>query len=66
MKIVDIRTLVVGNPWKNWVFVIVETSSGISGLGEATGGLQTMPNKESVEEIKHLNILSNISQLKFL
>ena len=35
MKITDIRTIVVGNPWKNWVFVIVETSEGIAGLGEA-------------------------------
>ena len=49
MKITDIRTIVVGNPWKNWVFVVVETSDGISGLGEATGGLSTMPNKEAVE-----------------
>ena len=59
MKITDIRTIVVGNPWKNWVFVVVETSDGITGLGEATGGLQTMPNKESVEEIKHLAIGKN-------
>ena len=49
----------LGNPWKNWVFVVVETSSGITGLGEATGGLQTMPNKEAVEEIKHLAIGKN-------
>ena len=59
MKITDIRTIVVGNPWKNWVFVVVETSEGIAGLGEATGGLQTMPNKEAVEEIKHLAIGRN-------
>lgn len=59
MKITDIRTIVVGNPWKNWVFVVVETSEGISGLGEATGGLSTMPNKEAVEEIKHLAIGKN-------
>ena len=59
MKITEIRTIVVGNPWKNWVFVVVETSDGISGLGEATGGLQTMPNKEAVEEIKHLAIGKN-------
>ena len=59
MKITDIRTIVVGNPWKNWVFVVVETSDGITGLGEATGGLQTMPNKEAVEEIKHLAIGKN-------
>ena len=49
MKITDIRTVVVGNPWKNWVFVVVETSDGISGIGETTGGLSTMPNKEAVE-----------------
>ena len=30
MKITDIRTIVVGNPWKNWVFVVVETSEGIA------------------------------------
>ena len=59
MKITDIRTVVVGNPWKNWVFVVVETSDGISGLGETTGGLSTMPNKEAVEEIKHLAIGKN-------
>ena len=59
MKITDIRTIVVGNPWKNWVFVVVETSEGITGLGEATGGLQTMPNKEAEEEIKHLAIGKN-------
>jgi len=59
MNITDIRTIVVGNPWKNWVLVIVETSDGITGLGEATGGLQTMPNKEAVEEIKHLAIGKN-------
>ena len=44
---------------EKWVFVVVETSEGIAGLGEATGGLQTMPNKEAVEEIKHLAIGRN-------
>jgi len=56
MKIVDIRTVVVGNPWKNWIFVIVETSNGLIGLGEATGGLSTKPNESAVNEIKHLVI----------
>ncbi len=54
MKIADVRTVVVGNPWKNWVFVIVETDDGLTGLGEATGGLQTLPRVASVEESKHL------------
>lgn len=56
MKITDVRTVVVGNPWKNWVFVIVETDEGVTGLGEATGGMQTAPQVAYVEESKHLVI----------
>ncbi|NQW16924.1 MAG: mandelate racemase/muconate lactonizing enzyme family protein [Chloroflexi bacterium] len=56
MKITDVRTVVVGNPWKNWVFVVVETDEGVTGLGEATGGLQTQPRVASIEETKHLVI----------
>ncbi len=56
MKITDIRTVVVGNPWKNWIFVVVETDAGIQGLGEATGGLSTQPTVAAVEEVKHLVI----------
>ena len=56
LKIADIRTVVVGNPWKNWIFVVVETDQGITGLGEATGGLSTQPTVAEVEEVKHLVI----------
>jgi galactonate dehydratase len=56
MKITDIRTMVVGNPWKNWVFVIVDTDEGITGVGEATGGLATQPQVAAVEEVRHLVI----------
>ena len=49
MKITDVRAVVVGNPWKNWVFVIVETDEGITGLGEATGGLQTPAHDVSIQ-----------------
>lgn len=56
MKITDVRPVVVGNPWKNWVFVVVETDAGISGLGEATGGLRTAPQVAHIEESKHLVI----------
>ncbi|MCB0115645.1 MAG: mandelate racemase/muconate lactonizing enzyme family protein [Caldilineaceae bacterium] len=51
MKITNIRTQIVGNPWKNWVFVIVETDEGITGLGEATGGLKTKSHEADVHEI---------------
>jgi len=36
MKIAEVRPILVGNPWKNWVFVKVHTDEGIEGLGEAS------------------------------
>lgn len=36
MRITDVRTYVVGNPWKNWVFCTVHTDEGLTGLGEGT------------------------------
>lgn len=56
MKIADVRTVVVGNPWKNWIYVVVETDEGLIGVGEATGGSETQPRVAAVEEVKHLII----------
>lgn len=56
MKIVDVRTTVVGNPWKNWIFVQLLTDEGITGIGEATGGLSTKPNEAAVHELRPLFI----------
>jgi galactonate dehydratase len=56
MKIVDARTTVVGNPWKNWVFVQLITDEGITGVGEATGGLSTKPNEAAIHELRPLYI----------
>jgi galactonate dehydratase len=56
MKITDIKTYVVGNAWKNWVFVTVHTDEGITGVGEATGGLSTRPGEAQVHELKRLVI----------
>ena len=52
MEITDLKIFVVGNPWKNWVFVRLYTDEGITGLGEATGGLSTKPGVGDVEELK--------------
>ncbi len=52
MQITDLKIFVVGNPWKNWVFVQLYTDDGIVGLGEATGGLATKPNVGDVEELR--------------
>jgi galactonate dehydratase len=34
MKITNVRTLVMGTPWRNLTFAIVETDEGLTGLGE--------------------------------
>ena len=52
MRITDLQIFVVGNPWKNWVFVKLHTDAGLTGLGEATGGLATKPNVGDVEELR--------------
>jgi galactonate dehydratase len=52
VKITDLKIVVVGNPWKNWIFVRLLTDEGIEGLGEATGGLDTKSHIGSLEELK--------------
>jgi galactonate dehydratase len=54
MRITGLDTYVVGNPWKNWVFVVLRTDEGLTGLGEATGGLSTKPGLGDVEELRPL------------
>jgi galactonate dehydratase len=51
MKITELKTFVVGNAWKNWVFVKVLTDEGLVGVGEATGGLSTKPGEAQVHEL---------------
>ena len=36
MKIQDISTYIVANPWKRWVFIMLETNTGEYGVAEAT------------------------------
>lgn len=36
LRISNVTTYIVGNPWKNWVFTRVDTDAGLHGIGEAT------------------------------
>ncbi|WP_458211080.1 galactonate dehydratase [Haladaptatus sp. NG-SE-30] len=36
VRITDVETYLVANPWKPWVFVRLETDAGVTGLAEAT------------------------------
>jgi galactonate dehydratase len=56
MKITDIKTFVVGNPWKNWLFLKVYTDEGIVGIGEATSGLKTKPVEAHIHELSRFVI----------
>ena len=66
MKISDIQIYVVGNRWKNWVFLKIETDEGISGLGESTSGLITMPVVSMLREIRHLCIGEDPTRIEAL
>lgn len=51
MKITNIDTHIVGNPWKNWVFVTVETDEGITGVGEGTVNVFARTTEEAVRDL---------------
>jgi galactonate dehydratase len=53
VKITQVQTFVVGNPWKNWLFVKLHTDEGLTGIGEATSGFSTKPNEAEVRELSH-------------
>ncbi|MFK7694361.1 hypothetical protein [Paenibacillus sp. HJGM_3] len=56
MKITDIRTYILGNPWKNWLFVQMDTDEGIIGLGEGTLNGFAKTVEAAIHELKHLVI----------
>ena len=56
MKITDIKTYLVGNPWKTWLFVRVDTDDGIHGIGEATLGQVCRAVESAIHELKPLII----------
>ena len=52
MRILDLRVLVVGNAWKNWVLVALDCDNGETGIGEATLGISTLPVTGALEELR--------------
>jgi galactonate dehydratase len=36
MKIIDVKTFIMGTAWRNIVYVKVYTDEGLTGVGEAT------------------------------
>ncbi|WP_164821710.1 mandelate racemase/muconate lactonizing enzyme family protein [Paenibacillus koleovorans] len=56
MKITDVKTFIVGNQWKNWVFTKVETDEGIYGIGEATLNGLAKTVEAAIHELKRFVI----------
>lgn len=52
MKITDVRTFLVGNPWKNWLFVRVDTDEGIYGVGEGTLNAFSATVETAIHELR--------------
>jgi galactonate dehydratase len=56
MKITDVTTYIVGNPWKNWVFTRVDTDVGVHGIGEATLNGFAKTCEAAIHELKRFVI----------
>jgi galactonate dehydratase len=56
MKITNVRTLIAGNPWKNWLFTLVETDEGITGIGEGTLNAFARTVEAAVHELRPMYI----------
>ena len=52
MKITDVQTFIVGNPWKNWVFIKLHTDDGVYGVGEATSHRKAKIAETAVIEMR--------------
>jgi galactonate dehydratase len=66
MKISDVRTYLVGNAWKNWLFVRVDTDEGIHGVGEGTLNAFSATIETAIHELRDTYIGLDPSQVELL
>lgn len=66
MRIVEIETYLVGNPWKNWMFVRVLTDEGIHGIGEGSLGHLSKTVESAVHEMKPFVLGLDVFQTELL
>lgn len=66
MRIVDVETYLVGNPWKNWVFVKLLTDSGIYGIGEGSLGHLSKTVETAIHEMKPFILGLEVFQTEML
>ena len=66
MKITEVKTYLVGNAWKNWLFVRVETDEGIHGTGEATLNAFSATVETAIHELRDAYIGLDPAQVELL
>ena len=66
MKIRDVTTYLVGNAWKNWLFVRVDTDEGIHGVGEGTLNAFSATVETAIHELHDEYIGLDPSQVELL
>jgi galactonate dehydratase len=52
VKITDFRTLVMGTPWRNLTYLVLETDAGIAGIGEARVVCKTHTVLEYLRDVR--------------
>ena len=52
LKITGFETFVAGNPWKNWVFICLNTTEGIQGIGEASLNGFALSTRSAISELQ--------------
>lgn len=66
MRITGIDTVVVGNPWKNWVFALVHTDDGFTGLGEGSANGFGRTIEAAVHELSPLVVGHDPTRIEWL
>ena len=66
MRITEVKTYVVGNPWKNWVFVRLETDEGVHGIGEGTVNAFGKTVEAAIHELSSLYIGMDPFQIEMI
>lgn len=66
MRIERIEPVIVGNPWKNWVFAQVYTSDGITGLGEGSVNGFAATVATAIEELAPLVVGEDPTRIEWL
>jgi galactonate dehydratase len=56
VKITGVETHIVGNPWKNWLFVRLLTDQGLHGIGEGTLNGFARTVEAAIHELEHLYV----------